>query len=113
MARSQGKPEDRFADYVGEPIDSFYNKEVCGTMPVQAARGEANAPLPFGSALAGILLGQLVASRQETGGVRRFRMDFIRGLGSPQRTSPRPRENCLCCGRAAMRGAYAARWGTG
>ena len=99
---------DSFSGYAGEPIDSFYNKEFCATIPVQTARGEAVAPLAFGSALAGFLLAQAVIAPPTD--VRRFRMDFLSGLDTPMRSTPLPRGGCQYCGRRVFRHIYKERW---
>ncbi len=111
VAEARGFARDHYAHYVGEPIDSFYNKEVCGTMPIKTQRGEAVAPLAYGSALAGFLLAKLV-TEPNVGEYRRFRMDFVNGLATPMRTSPRRRAECVYCGREVVRTGYAARWGS-
>lgn len=111
IARARGLEREDYAPYVGEPIDSFYNKEVCGTMSVNTRRGEAVAPLAFGSGLAGFLLAKLVAE-PNVGDYRRFRMDFGTGLATPMRTNPRQRAECVYCGREVMRAGHAARWGS-
>ena len=110
-AEARGFARDHYAPYVGEPIDSFYNKEVCGTMPIKTQRGEAVAPLAYGSALAGFLLAKLI-TEPNVGEYRRFRMDFVNGLATPMRTNPRPRAECVYCGREVLRSGYAARWGS-
>jgi hypothetical protein len=109
VAAARDLPRATFADYVGEPIDSFYNKEFCATTPVQTARGEAVAPLAFGSALAGFLLAH-AATAPTTEGARRFRMDVVTGLSTPIRSSPLPREGCQYCGRDVFRRVHEARW---
>lgn len=42
--------------FVGEPIRAFYSKAVCGGLLVHAADQIADVPMPFQSALAGVLL---------------------------------------------------------
>jgi hypothetical protein len=83
---------------VGEPLDSFYNKEFCAKVPMQTARGEAVAPLAFGSAFAGFLLAHALAYPDE-GEARQFRMDVFGGLGTPLRKSSLERKDCPYCGR--------------
>jgi molybdopterin/thiamine biosynthesis adenylyltransferase len=110
VALARGASRDRFLDYVGEPLDTFYNKEFCAKLAVQTPRGEAVAPMAQGSALGGFLLAHALLA-DEAGEHRRFRMDFLRGLSSPLRGSPRPRTSCLLCGREIYRVAYESRWG--
>lgn len=105
IARARGLADDRFADYAGEPLDTFYNKEICANLTVQSPQGDAVAPLAYGSALAGFLLAH-AACLPAAGDRRRFRMDFINGLTTPQRTSPASRPACQCCGREVFRRAY-------
>lgn len=109
VALARGLAEDTYAAYIGEPLDSFYNKEFCAKVPVQTVRGEAIAPLAFGSALAGFLLGHALAF-PEAGEYRHFRIDVFNGLGTPQRRTPRAKPDCPICGRAAYRSVYATRW---
>jgi molybdopterin/thiamine biosynthesis adenylyltransferase len=109
VAVARERPIESYANYVGEPLDSFYNKEVCATAPVVTARGEAVAPLAYGSALAGFLLTQAAVTAVNDD-VRRFRMDFVTGLNSPQRSAPLPRDGCQHCGRDAYRNIYDERW---
>jgi len=109
IARARGLAGEHYASYVGEPLDSFYNKEFCAKVAVPTSRGEAVAPLAFGSALAGFLLAHAVAC--EAGPVRRFRLDFLAGLTTPQRTAPRARSACRYCGRPEYRTRYTERWG--
>jgi hypothetical protein len=108
IARFRNLADGEYAAHIGEPIDSFYNKEFCAQVAVQTARGEAVAPLAYGSALAGFMLAH--AAVVEDDGHRRFRMDVLSGLTTPQRTSPRPRVGCPYCARAAYRRVYAERW---
>lgn len=108
LATNRGLEPDYYADFIGEPVDTVYNKIVCGGRPIETERGEAVAPLAYGAALAGFLLGRVVA---EPGGeYRRFRMDFIRGLRTPIRSSPRARESCQYCGKSVFRRVYGERW---
>lgn len=109
LAEAHGVNRDEYAASVGEPIDTFYNKVVCATKPVTTDSGEAMAPLAYGSALAGFLLARVVADRD--GDHRRFRMDVIKGLATPMRTNPRPRDGCQYCGNAMARKVYDDRWG--
>lgn len=109
VATARGLADDHYASYAGEPLDSFYNKEFCATTPVQTSRGEAVAPLAYGSALAGILLGQLIAN-PSAGDLRRFRMDVMTGLDTPQRTAPRPRAGCPYCGSETLQSVYRSKW---
>ncbi len=76
--------------------------------PIETERGEAVAPLAYGSALAGFLLGRVVA--EPAGDYRRFRVDFIRGLRTPMRTNPRQRESCPYCSNEIARNVYSTRW---
>jgi len=105
IARARGLADDHFAGYVGEPLDTFYNKEVCANLTVQSPQGDAVAPLAYGSALAGFLLAHAMCF-PAAGEERRFRMDFITGLTTPQRTSPTARPACQYCGREVFRRAY-------
>lgn len=105
IARARGLADDRFADYAGEPLDTFYNKEVCANLTVQSPQGDAVAPLAYGSALAGFLLAH-AACFLAAGDQRRFRTDFMAGLATPQRSSPVARAACQYCGREAFRRAY-------
>jgi molybdopterin/thiamine biosynthesis adenylyltransferase len=111
LAVNRGLEADHYSDFIGEPLDTVYNKIACGERPITTERGEAIAPLAYGSALAGFLLGRVVA--EPTGEYRRFRMDFIRGLGTPMRTNPCPRESCQYCGKRIFRRVYEERWGQG
>lgn len=110
IARSRGLPEDHFAEHLGEPLDSLYNKTICAEARVSGPQGTAIAPLAHGSALCGFLLAHGLAF-PDAGEHRRLRMDFVSGLTTPQRTSPRARAGCECCGREAFRSVYRARWG--
>lgn len=110
LAESRGHEPDHYLAYLGEPIDTVYNKVVCGEQPIETGRGEAVAPLAYGSALAGFLLARVAA--RPIGDHRHFRMDFISGLATPLRKSPRPRASCQYCGKAAARKVYEDRWGT-
>jgi molybdopterin/thiamine biosynthesis adenylyltransferase len=109
-AQARQLPPSHYAAYIGEPIDSFYNKEVCGATVVKTNHGEAIAPLAYGSATAGMLIPRLLQD-PESPEYRRFRIDFITGLNTPQRANPRPRSDCLYCGREAFLSAYEKRWG--
>ena len=109
VALSRDLDADTFAAYVGESLDSFYNKEFCAKVPVQTARGEAVAPLAFGSALAGFLLAHALGFRTKSE-VRQFRMNFLSGLKTPMRRAAKARAECPYCGRAAYRVVYASRW---
>jgi molybdopterin/thiamine biosynthesis adenylyltransferase len=109
VAQAHEVDPNEYSDYVGEPIDTFYNKVGCAAGAVKTERGEAVAPLAHGSALAGFLLARLVAD--PVAEYRHFRLDFVSGLGSPMRTNPRPRDDCLYCGNPTMRDVYQMRWG--
>lgn len=109
IATARGLPSDHFAAYVGEPLDSFYHKEFCAKLAVQTARGEAVAPLAFGSAMAGFLLAHAVAHR-DADSHRKYRLDFISGIDHPLRSSPRARSACPYCGRPALTDVYRDRW---
>jgi molybdopterin/thiamine biosynthesis adenylyltransferase len=109
VAAGRGLAADAYAAYVGEPLDSFYNKEFCAKVPVQTARGGAVAALAFGSAFAGFLLAHALAYPDE-GEARQFRMDVFGGLGTPLRKSSLEHDDCTHCGRRVFRQAYAARW---
>jgi hypothetical protein len=109
IARARGLADDHFAGYAGEPLDTFYNKEVCANLTVQSPQGDAVAPLAYGSALAGFLLTHATCF-PAVGDQRRFRMDFINGLTTPLRTSPAARPACQYCGREVFRQAYADCW---
>jgi molybdopterin/thiamine biosynthesis adenylyltransferase len=107
-AEVRGLPSEQFSSWVGAPLDSFYHKEFCATAQVATARGEAVAPLAFGSAWAGFLLAEgLIADGDD----RYFRIDTFVGLERPQRGSKRPRVGCVLCKREAYRRAYTDRWG--
>lgn len=108
IALARGVQEERFLAYIGEPLDSFYNREFCARVAVQTARGEAVAPLAYGSALAGFFLARALAFPGADH--RRFRMDVVRGLGSPQWTTPKQKPDCPYCSRPAFREVYAQRW---
>jgi len=110
VAQSRDVNAATYAAYVGEPLDSFYNKEFCAKVPVQTARGEAVAPLAFGSALAGFLLAHALGFGTESE-VRQFRMNFLSGLNTPLRRAAKARAECPYCGRAAYRVVYSSRWG--
>lgn len=109
VAVARNRSAETYTDYIGEPIDTFYNKEVCATTPVVTARGEAVAPLAYGSALAGFLLTH-AAVAPANNELRRFRMDVVAGLNTPQRSTPLPRDGCRYCGRDAYRKIYDERW---
>jgi molybdopterin/thiamine biosynthesis adenylyltransferase len=109
VALAREAPTDRYLEYEGEPIDSFYNKEFCAQLAVPTARGQAVAPLAHGSALAGFLLAQTLTATA-LGDDHHFRMDIMSGLNHPLRRSPRQRADCPICGRSAIRAVYAARW---
>jgi hypothetical protein len=110
IAETRGVEAEGYARYLGEPLDSFYNKEVCGGKAIETARGEAVAPLAFGSALAGFLLAASLTQPTEFED-RHFRIDFMLGLSTPMRRSPKPRPECHVCSREAFRLAYFERWG--
>jgi hypothetical protein len=110
IAEARAREPGHFDAYIGEPLDSFYNKEVCATTSVQTQRGEAIAPLAYGSALAGFFLAHATILPREALEARRFRLDFHHGLSTSLRTSPRPRPRCLYCGRRLMRAVYRNRW---
>jgi molybdopterin/thiamine biosynthesis adenylyltransferase len=109
LAENRGHGRDQYVDFVGEPLDTVYHKVVCSERPIETERGEAVAPLAYGSALAGFLLGRVVA--EPAGDYRRFRVDFIRGLRTPMRTNPRQRESCPYCSNEIARNVYNTRWG--
>ncbi len=111
IAKARGLADEHYADYVGEPLDTFYNK-VCATLTVQSPRGDAVAPLSYGSGLAGFLLAHALAF-PEAGESRRYRMDFLSGLTTPLRTTPTARSACRYCGREAYRRGHEALWGQG
>jgi molybdopterin/thiamine biosynthesis adenylyltransferase len=112
VAGARGAPANAYIAYVGEPIDTFYNKEFCAKIATKTRGGEAVAPLAHGSALAGFLLAQVLVA-DAPGPHRHFRMDFVRGLTSPIRGDRRARPECPVCGRAALQAVYNERWGTG
>jgi molybdopterin/thiamine biosynthesis adenylyltransferase len=109
VAGARAAPAHAYIAYVGEPIDTFYNKEFCAKIATKTQRGEAVAPLAHGSALAGFLLAQALVA-YAPGRHRHFRMDFVRGLVSPMRGDRRARPECPVCGRTALRAVYDERW---
>jgi len=56
VAAFRGVPLQDYAEYEGQPFDSFYQHGVCGGTEVQTATGKAEIPLAHVSAAAGILL---------------------------------------------------------
>jgi hypothetical protein len=60
--------------------------------------------------IAGPLTRDLGAADRD-GDHRRFRMDIIKGLATPMRTSPRARDGCQYCGNGVAREVYEKRWG--
>jgi hypothetical protein len=109
ISAARGVSVGELRSYLDEPIDSLYNKEVCGKVAVTTRSGEAIAPLGFGSALAGFLLAHAL-THGSADGTRHFRMDFIRGAGTPQRGAKPQRPGCDLCGRDIYRRAYERRW---
>jgi molybdopterin/thiamine biosynthesis adenylyltransferase len=110
IAESRGLSPDDYLAYVGEPLASFYNKEFCAKVAVATDRGEAVAPLAFGSALAGLLLAAgLVVDRGPT---RYFKLDMFTGLLRPRRMDKQPRASCTLCKIGAYRSVYTERWGS-
>ncbi len=107
VAIAHGVDPHDYAAFVGEPLDTFYNKVICAAASFTTARGEAVAPLAHGSALAGFLLARVVADPE--GEHRRYRMDFVNGPATPMRTSPKPRGDCRYCGKSVMQDAYEKR----
>jgi hypothetical protein len=107
IARHRDEPNHEHLAYTGQPLDSFYNKVICATTPVDTRRGEARAPLAQGSALAGFLLARALAARE---GARHFRMDFMSHPDTPIRTSKRPRPRCQSCGQETLVEAYREKW---
>jgi molybdopterin/thiamine biosynthesis adenylyltransferase len=56
IAQARGLPDDRFAGYLGDPLDTLYNKAICAEARAPGSQGTAVAPLAHGSALGGFLL---------------------------------------------------------
>ena len=52
----RGVPRGSFQPWIGQHIQSFYQRAVCGTAPVTAGTASVSAPLSFISATAGVLL---------------------------------------------------------
>lgn len=98
IAEHRGLPSDRFLGYQGAPLDTFHHKEFCATAQVATSRGEAVAPLAFGSAWAGFLLAEGLAA---AGPKRYFRVNTFAGLDRPLWDSKRPRTDCVLCARQA------------
>lgn len=78
---------------------------------VVANAGDGTITVRLRLGLAGFLLAKLI-TEPNVGEYRRFRMNFVNGLATPIRTNPRPRPECVFCGREVMRTGYAARWGS-
>ena len=110
VAGSRGEPSDKYLGYLGEPLQSFYNKKFCAKAQIATSRGEAVAPLAFGSAWAGFLLAQ--ALMREMDECRHFRIDTMTGLAHPYRGAKRQRDSCPLCGQQAYRAGHSARWST-
>ena len=106
----QEDPESFTARRAGQPIDTLYNKAVCGGAAVARVRGEVFAPLAFGSALAGFLLAH--AALDPTARPDRwFRADFGRHLEDPPlRGSRRVRDDCDLCSDEDYVEAHRRRW---
>ncbi len=109
VAAARGAAADVYKAYVGEPLDSFYNKEFCAQVAAQTPRGEAIAPLAHGSALAGFMLAQSLVTAG-LGDTRHFRMDVVSGLATPIRRNRRARPECVVCSKTALRDVYRVRW---
>jgi hypothetical protein len=99
----RGVEPGKFKDWVGQHVQSFYQRAVCGEATVQTATGTLSAPLSFISATAGVFLAaELVKSSvPDLAGYaldNYFRVDT---LCSPnpdirERRPQDPKRECIC-----------------
>jgi hypothetical protein len=106
VERHRGAEEGTFRDWVGQHVQSFYQRAVCGEATVQTANGTLSAPLSFISATAGVLLAaELVKSSVPE--ILRFTLDNyfrVDTLHSPnpsfrERRMQDPTHECICWDR--------------
>jgi hypothetical protein len=103
VERHRGVELGKFSDGVGQHIQSFYQRTVCGQAAVQTDNGTLTAPLSFISATAGILLAaELVKS--SVPGLNGFSLDNyfrVDALHAPnpdirERRLQDPTRECIC-----------------
>jgi hypothetical protein len=74
IAGFRGLPSNHYAEFEGQPFDSFYQHGICGGTEVQASNGKLEIPLAHVSAAAGVLLA-LELVKRFTPKLRRYALD--------------------------------------
>lgn len=94
--------------FVGEPIRAFYSKAVCGGLLVHAADQIADVPMPFQSALAGVLLAaELVLGARPLPTVTSI--NLLRPLGQYPSYNRERHYRCFC-GDPVFHRRFAEKW---
>jgi hypothetical protein len=120
VAAAFGVPFEALEMFVGQPVQSFYRKAICGGLMVSLTggthAGTAVVPMAFQSALAGIMLAaDLVkhAAGMPAASTTTTRINLLRPL-APFLGDPRAKDasgRCICCDRdflEVFRRKYAA-----
>lgn len=101
IAAFRGLPSGTYAEFEGQPFDSFYQHGICGGTEVVTSTGKAEIPLAHVSAAAGILLA-LELTKRFTPELRQYALDNFLQLDMLNLTSEWfrktkiAREDCDC-----------------